>query len=236
MSTVIALVGRKGSGKSTLARAIKAVDPEFKVCAFATPLKALGVRLLGLDRECTWGPSDLRERKVAGSDTWDYWQRVRSAVFDDRENIARMFPGQFVGDVLRPLVDVLDMLQGEAMTLGGVTHRRVLEAVGTDWGRALDDTVWVRQFLAMLGNADRVVVDDARFPNEVRAVQAAGGRAYYLDAGDRLPELDPRAHASEPRPADFRDIVDGVLDVSGADPDQAETHALTLLRDNSVNL
>lgn len=233
MSTIIALVGRKGSGKSTLARAIVALDKDVRVCSFAAPLKKLCVSVFDLDPEAVFGPSEYRGRKVWGSDEPAYWQGVRNRAYAMRDALGRLFPDRFVGDVLARLADVLDTLHAEAALDGGVTVRRVLELVGTDWGRALDPNVWVTGLVAELGNADVVVVDDARFPNEVRAAQAHGGLAFFLDAGDRLPPIPDGEHSSEPRLSDFQGIVDEVLDVSGADPGAAEVHAMRILR--SVN-
>jgi len=234
MARIIALVGRKGSGKSTLAKAIIALDPTFRVCSLAFPLKTLAVRLFQLDPVAAFGASAQREEKVKGSEDTAYWQATRDRAWALRYELASMFPRLGGADVVVALANALDTLQAEAQVLGGVTVRRTLEVLGTDWGRTLDSDVWVRAFLAQLGESDHVVVDDARFLNEVQAVQAQGGRAWFLDAGDRLPPLASDAHPSEPRLEAFPPgSLDGFLAVAGKGATRDPERVAAVLR--SVN-
>lgn len=95
--------------------------------------------------------------------------------------------------------------------LGGQTPRYAMQTLGTEWGRTLiDEDLWVnaatnkvRSLLAW--NRD-VVMEDARFPNELRAIKALGGRIALIAPGDRLPiSTDP--HASEVVHMDLVDLA-----------------------------
>lgn len=60
----------------------------------------------------------------------------------------------------------------------GLTPRRALQTLGTDWGRAMHPDVWVRALLTTLAAPcapKRVVIPDVRFQNEVDAIRKAGG-------------------------------------------------------------
>lgn len=51
-------------------------------------------------------------------------------------------------------------------------YRRLLQVLGTDCIRAVDEGFWVRAALAQLTDRDgRYVFDDVRFPNEAKAVR-----------------------------------------------------------------
>jgi hypothetical protein len=65
--------------------------------------------------------------------------------------------------------------------LNGVTPRRIMQTMGTDWARQMiDPDIWVKVCMRKVAGAGRAVVSDIRFPNEARAVRAAGGHVIRL--------------------------------------------------------
>jgi hypothetical protein len=103
---------------------------------------------------------------------------------------------------------------------GGLTARRACQFIGTEVGRSLDGNVWVRSGLdvarklleggcwyssvdgitwsASARRPTGVVFDDARFPNELSAIQAVGGKTWKIvrpDANGLVGEAG--AHESE---------------------------------------
>ena len=87
--------------------------------------------------------------------------------------------------------------------LNGWAPRYAMQKLGTEWGRhCMGEDFWVdlwmrdvRKLHASIG-VNRIVVDDLRFPNEVKAVMALGGIVIRVDrpgAGT----TDNAAHASE---------------------------------------
>ncbi len=52
--------------------------------------------------------------------------------------------------------------------------RKFLQWVGTEWGRAQDNDIWVKKALEKLDNHQNFFVSDLRFPNEVKALRKQG--------------------------------------------------------------
>lgn len=78
--------------------------------------------------------------------------------------------------------------------LCGRTPRHAMQTLGTEWGRVLiGGDLWVnacqqRLLRACSGRKKaRVVIDDVRFPNEVRMIQELGGMLWKV----RRPDVEP---------------------------------------------
>jgi len=62
----------------------------------------------------------------------------------------------------------------------GVSGRRMMQTLGTEWGRALNPNIWVDVVRYEIRKAEQhgasiVVIDDVRFPNEAALVHELGG-------------------------------------------------------------
>lgn len=78
--------------------------------------------------------------------------------------------------------------------LDGVTPRRMMQTVGTEWGRqSVHSELWVR---SLFERAPRkgVIVSDVRFPNEADAILARGGIVFRVN---RPGAGEADSHASE---------------------------------------
>ena len=83
----------------------------------------------------------------------------------------------------------------------GISGRRLMQTLGTEWGRALDPDLWVRLAAITLGLHgaspapvhDRIVITDVRFPNEAAWIESLGGRVVRVTR----PAPAVAAHASE---------------------------------------
>ena len=73
------------------------------------------------------------------------------------------------------------------------TPRSILQLLGTEVGRSIDDEVWIKNMQSRLENAQLVVIDDCRFPNEAEAVKKMGG----VVVGIKRPGLTIDDHPSE---------------------------------------
>jgi hypothetical protein len=93
--------------------------------------------------------------------------------------------------LLKPLVgeDLERYIEGDLKNAvipglaGDLTARRIMQTLGTEWGRSLDENLWVDLAMAE-ANALRakgipVVIDDMRFQNEYEAVIRDGG--YHIE-------------------------------------------------------
>lgn len=154
---LVGIAGRAGAGKDTAADVLVKEFGFVKV-ALADPIKRLVRSLWDWPEEALWGPSEFRN------------------VPDPR--------------------------------YGGLTPRKALQHIGTEIGRELDPRLWIRMALETtealleepeLLDYDRttglfwhpedapppvtkgVVWPDVRFPNEVEAIRAAGGRIWKIE-------------------------------------------------------
>ncbi|RTL93869.1 hypothetical protein EJV44_15470 [Ancylobacter aquaticus] len=85
-----------------------------------------------------------------------------------------------------------DLKEEPIVALGGVTPRRLMETLGTDWGRKLiDPGVWVKvteaRLRALLEGGTSVVVDDVRFANEFALIKRLGGSMVHIERPDTVP-------------------------------------------------
>lgn len=71
---------------------------------------------------------------------------------------------------------------GYKNTLWGWDLRRLLQRLGTEAGRqTLWDTIWIDAAFIGAGDAEKIVVSDARFFNEFDAVRARGGVVWRIE-------------------------------------------------------
>lgn len=102
-------------------------------------------------------------------------------------------------DACQRMVDG-DLKQVEIAELPGISPRRVMQTLGTEWGRkCIHEDLWTyitRQTVERhLAAGFSVVIDDMRFPNEyAMATQALGGHALRIVRPGRS---DTTGHASE---------------------------------------
>lgn len=85
-----------------------------------------------------------------------------------------------------------DLKEEPIAALGGVTPRRLMETLGTDWGRKLiDPEVWAKvteaRLRALLEQGTSVVVDDVRFANEFALIKQLGGTMIHIARRDAIP-------------------------------------------------
>jgi hypothetical protein len=80
--------------------------------------------------------------------------------------------------------------------LGGVTTRRAMQTLGTEWGRDLIyPDLWVDLWKGDVRNQGFVVMDDLRFPNEQKAIRDLGGYVFMVKR--RKDETSQDTHRSE---------------------------------------
>lgn len=84
--------------------------------------------------------------------------------------------------------------------LGGISPRRAMQTLGTEWGRKLiHPDIWVRAWMRhavwLLQNGRRIVVDDLRYPNELDAILRLGGSTVRIVRKDQATQCE--RHDSE---------------------------------------
>lgn len=113
------------------------------------------------------------------------------------------------------IVNFADKVKDIAKDLFNMTEkdRTLLQLLGMKM-REIRDLVWVDYALDGYLDEDIVIVGDVRFINEVAAINARGGKVYYIDRDrnlrladyfklyNKLPTLEQETHPSEILPAD----------------------------------
>lgn len=129
----------------------------------------------------------LAGRKGAGKDTAGA-AYVRSGYvllkFADplKEMLRTLFRLQGADEALIERMIEGDLKEEPTIYLNGKTPRWAMQSIGTEWGRnCISETLWVDIFLRRAALHPNVVVTDCRFPNEVDAVQGAGGRVIRIE-------------------------------------------------------
>lgn len=198
---IIGITGKAGSGKSTAAKVL-VEQHGFVEVGLADPLKRICQEVFDFSDEQLWGPSEMRNAPDS---------RYRRSV-DEK--------GCTCGQTFRTAEDFRDHLSCPALGPLFLTPRHALQQLGTQWGRACYENVWVdfalrvaRKLLGQdpngLGYTPQlgftltmkighkgVVIPDVRFPNEVDAIQKVGGRIWKCTRGKGL-EGAVGTHASE---------------------------------------
>lgn len=225
----VAFAGRMGTGKDTAAAFL--VEYNFVRVALADELKRLACRIFEIPFHLAFGESSLRNTPLVDSSE-RYWERVHRHVDECKAWIELLFDGVSVSrDPMKHLHTIVTDLSHRP----DVTVRLVLQFLGTEWGRAVEDTVWIRaltrtskavcytdvgytpeggldytQDVTVKTPPRNTVTTDARFPNEAKAFLDGGGEVYWIEAGVRVPE-PPRTHASEPTFAEMAPYITGVI-------------------------
>lgn len=108
----------------------------------------------------------------------------------------------------QPIYDMLDAMgfpapatreEKEAINpRWGLSWRHAAQTLGTEWGRKLDQDIWLRILVHRIKDSkhDKFVISDVRFENEAHTIRDNGGRILHLTG--RAADLGARAnHASE---------------------------------------
>lgn len=132
--------------------------------------------------------SVLQTRKVLPAST----QVVRFADF-----LKKIVLGCFVPVEWGWTVEDLDVDENKnTVTPCGLTVRKLLQIVGTDWFRHTYSECWINAYKAKLATLDcaYVLTPDVRFPNELETIQERGGVVIRML---RAPFGDEDQHESE---------------------------------------
>lgn len=226
MEPIVGIAGNLGSGKDTVANMLAARG--MLVVGFADEIKRLCEVVFEYERPTLWGASSLRNQPDPRWETPGYAAAVLDRFCVQRPRVEDLFreaptPPSWdnILSNFRERVAVWDGLGAQA------SCRKVLQHMGTEWGRALWDEVWLAKVAATIrtvsggeqaytrteGLVPRpawwmgpfgFVIPDTRFSNEAafnrRAMRA---KNLWVDASVRAPVPSHLAHSSEPKRADF---------------------------------
>lgn len=215
MNRVIVLAGPKGSGKSTVAdwlvreRGYKSLSLADKLKSFA---KALFPRTLTM--EDLYGPSLSRERLFSPAEKRRAMVELQTAATwlrldpEGKTALAALLGDHDPEKRAIPLLNRTFAQTEDAVR----SPRTVLQRLGTEWGRAIWDEVWldaVRRTIEV-DPSGKYAIPDCRFPNEVQYLRTKlDADVYWLEAGERIASRQGDTHASEPKRADLLPLCTG---------------------------
>ncbi|GEP11750.1 deoxynucleotide monophosphate kinase [Methylobacterium gnaphalii] len=114
-----------------------------------------------------------------------------------------------------------DRKEAPAPEFLGASPRKVMQTLGTEWGRDLiAPGLWVEGWkagarAALARGAPGVVVEDCRFPNEAEAVQALGGLIVRIDRPGAVIPLSGHGSEKVDLPRNATILNDGSRDELG---------------------
>ena len=100
--------------------------------------------------------------------------------------------------------------------LNGKTPRYAMQTLGTEWGRnLLHENIWVDMLVAKANKeAGIVVVDDVRFPNEIKAIRDNGGVVAWVERISIYEGDDEHSSETSVGSADCDVWIDNTLPIS----------------------
>ena len=157
--------------------------PYAKCYSFAEPLKMLGIEYFGLSYGAVFGNEEQR-----AAPTHLQWENMPGVIVTNHDESEY--------DELYGSLDAW----GQAENIvwkdksGPMSGREFLQFFGTEIGRKMYPQIWVNKTInnILREQSNIAIITDVRFPDEVRAIQEAGGTVLRLT---RCPDGD--SHESE---------------------------------------
>lgn len=157
--------------------------------AMADPLKRFCVDVLGLDEKSVYGSEEEKNRKT--HILWEnlpHYPRILEGVRQhaqqevDKERADAPYWERAFGDAVRGWKNMVENRVALRAPTGPMTGRQVQQHFGSDIVRAMWPEAWNQACLKAIAREtpDVAIVDDIRFPGEVRGVKGAGGMVVRL--------------------------------------------------------
>ena len=199
--------------------------PFIKAYNFADTLKDIAVEVLGLDYEQCHG-TDAQKNSPTGY----RWEEMPGVVTPERVKFVMhllrgseyIINNEFDPAMISDIATSLDCVLHEP---GPMTGREVLQYVGTDVFRRMNQNVWVDCCLRQIENdqSEIAVIGDCRFASEVEAIRKANGKVIRLTR-----KFADDKHESETALDGYTDF-DAVIDNANMSISETNSKVLELL-------
>lgn len=146
-----------------------------------------------------------------------------------KDTSAEYLQGQYGGQIFKfaqPLYDIMNAVH-KISKVDSFKDTKLLTWVGTEWGRSINENIWVNNCLDRIREAEKqgcymsgepfvnnFFITDVRFPNEAEALKANGFYLVKVNRNDR-PQEERASHASENALNDYKNW-DFVIDNNGS--------------------
>jgi hypothetical protein len=196
---VIGLMGKAGVGKDTTAFRMEKLTPSLQKESFAARFKPFVQQVFGFTFDQVYG--DKKEQRDMRGVLPAYWVAC-SLRLNGRANewLCSLGLDPDVNPYARrALFSWFHGIAAAALDNAfSFTPRRVMQTLGTEWGRAIDPDLWAKATMAKIKRLNNlagvVAITDCRFVNELEAIRAAGGQVWKIQ-GTTI--TDQTGHASE---------------------------------------
>jgi hypothetical protein len=204
MLPLVILTGQAGAGKDTIASFLVKNHKAVAV-ALADPMKRFAQLVFGFTDDQLWGPSasrNAKDERFASSEYNDAcWERLRKVGLQWCKEVLPTLSEMDLLYAYKALRSWAQGLLNDAQVEGGLTPRKALQTLGTEWGRNFNSDMWIdagiRATIKLLGGGyayDRVkglvadeksqpelvVITDGRFRNEIVKVASMGGHTWKV--------------------------------------------------------
>jgi len=167
---IYGITGARGAGKDTFARLVNLeASPPFKLFWFAGPLKQAAMDIFGVSEAMVNDPAQKEQPFVIPMPMDEYLDAMR----------------RWTGLPIQP------------RGLVAVSPRRLLQYLGTDYVRSIQDDYWIRKLEDAMRGERRVLIPDTRFPNEAAFLQRIQAKIVRVQRDDGSVNDDASTHASE---------------------------------------
>ena len=178
----VCLLGKKGSGKSEAAKFIMEAYPEFKKFSYGDALKNILHEFLDLPIDFFYNPL-MKERPLDIENlNKDQKKKIYFLLMYPRfvnfSRFEKYYPYRSESDLLNFLDEEFYRLEGltDDNLKRSVSPRLLMQTVGTDVFRKLNQDIWLILATGKLKKMDFVVVDDIRFENELKLIEIIFGK------------------------------------------------------------
>lgn len=116
-------------------------------------------------------------------------------------------------------IDTSDEAKDKDDPYYGISVRKMMQTLGTDWGRALDEDIWIKAFTKLYPKG-KYIITDVRMENEAKFIRDNGGIVIHVKGRGGI----ETTHSSE-----------AGIEVKGLDVVVENTGTLEELREGIVN-
>jgi hypothetical protein len=190
---IIGISGLAGSGKDTAADFL-VQNHGFTKTHFAAPIKEYCGIVFQFTHAQLWGPSSNRNAEDLLYRHPAPWGAAEDRLMSTAEDWL-IYIGLDPAVSKDPLIDWFKDLRRRSLLSGAAFSPRVaLQTLGTEFGRAQKDDIWVA--FAVRDARNNKVIPDVRFRNEMDGIRNAGGHLIRMKRGTGL-SGDQAVHQSE---------------------------------------
>lgn len=199
MIPIILIAGKAGAGKDTITSFL-VKNHGAQAIAFADPMKRFALHAFEFTEPQLWGPTEERERIDTRFADYKFCNKILDNVSGDKLSDPGWKDLNAGGVHFAKLKNWAFGLLKDAQKQGGLTPRKMLQTLGTEWGRSVSPNMWVERAIMTAkdilhfgyqydrtigiterkGSTDLVVISDGRFRNEILTVRELGGEVWKV--------------------------------------------------------